>query len=557
MNFSKPQMPGTPRLDTPTKSDLLRKYMDDDIFGSTEGGFDDEFKTIKFDDEIKTIKLENMDRFQEKDGDKHKTLKNREIDDDDDLDLKLNLNLNNKGHQFSDKLELSPTVSSNLNKKVLLSQYSESDTDVTEMNEDDFEDLELLGDEELHIKMNQVLRNRQHEIENEAQLEDEKLQERFLRTLKLNSQNLSLLDQIHNDSVKFETEDDFEEGWDIDNIEKEIQRKGKDWVKAKDRERYDDRFFDNEYADIPKSHSKVAPPNNPPIQAASYEGLSRPSFPMKKYKSTMDMRTVKHDNSIIRKLDRIPSFYTPRENHHNKGNISPSQSLPQIKKQQLERYAEKSTRTPRKSRLTKDPKTKIGVVKYLNHVPLDTKSMRFNAQQQRWEGNEHDLMRFERPALITDARDDNRNPNMVYDHEKLCWINLEEETMLDIPDLEDQKMDRLFREERGKRDINQQNTQGPRSRFDTKLKPPVSLKPLLPTLRGISHSTQRTVSSVFEDELGGGNEFVISARLADRFRREEDKIVRKTSHWFTKGAQYGDAEQGQVDGWEVRKLVME
>ncbi|ODV76842.1 uncharacterized protein CANTADRAFT_57254 [Suhomyces tanzawaensis NRRL Y-17324] len=582
------------------KNDLLLKFQDhigddDDIFGTNEGGlnFDDDFNTLKIND-LETLKVpqhsnnkstlnfehvfEQFDQALERIGNMP-DLGMSPIDSISTSSPKLSLLTpsNRLGLGQSGSKSRAHSTSHGLSQitRKTLSEYSEGDdTDVTsQMNEDDFEDLDnIFGAEEsgIYEKINQKLVAKKLKLQNEAELEDMELQKRYKKqfqnphakdinaTIKikdfnhpqmgsktLTNQNLSLLDQLENDkTINYEyTRDDFEdftEGFD-NNFEKKLSLESR-------------RMPSRSNIYQPSTmRSKVSMPNL---------NKSAPTT-IKKYKSSMDIVNAynmkgpgfNYNNNVIRKLDRIPSFYNPKK----------EADAETLKKKQLllSKYAEnhqRANKSNRESYKNDKSKHKIGLVKYLNNnsvvhnptIPTNTKSMRYDPANKRWEGNEADLLRFEnmhKPSLITlnDVKDNegkDKNPNMVYDNENLRWVNLNDDSesiFNDIPDLED------FRETPGS---NRPALQSPMTR------------------RGLSQFTQRTVSSnthtsgsdSVDDDLAG--EFKISMKLIDRFMKEEDKITKKTHHWFPVNDEY-DFTNNTRNGfnpdyyWEIRKMVID
>ncbi|CAH2354878.1 hypothetical protein CLIB1423_19S01926 [[Candida] railenensis] len=197
------------------------------------------------------------------------------------------------------------------------------------------------------------------------------------------------------------------------------------------------------------------------------EFKSKPKPAMKKYKSMMNVKGEEEDereetgshpffnnknNDIIRKLNRIPSFYSKKQQQHQypvqedndlqldlieelesnneKYNTNLDMEMEYKKKKLLEKYMEITNHQLRNKReRTKDKKfanspnkkksgSSLGLVRYLNDdgthsVPvaaLNSKTkMKFNPVKHKWEGNDIDLYKFEaikslqttKPRLIT------------------------------------------------------------------------------------------------------------------------------------------------------------
>lgn len=196
----------------------------------------------------------------------------------------------------------------------------------------------------------------------------------------------------------------------------------------------------------------------------------------------------KHNN-LMKKLNRIPSFYSKEKKSGGVDNLDMIEELVsnnekysndldlemEMKKQKLlEKYMEitnhqlrnirdKSKRSPGKKKLGSN----IGLVRYLSDqsVPVYDKSnkMKYNAAKHRWEGNDIDLYKFEKikslptskPRLIANVKPikginnvGDRGVgnsggkvvgNMRYDPVAMKWINEDEDEDRDIfndlPDL--------------------------------------------------------------------------------------------------------------------------
>lgn len=459
-----------------------------------------------------------------------------------------------------------------------LSNYSEStDTDITEMNEEDFEDIDdIFGKEESGIyssggrrqhaanvsRASQILTEKKLQLRRQAELEDEELFAKYqnrhgdevhtLRLKDLTRYQQNAKEDENEPTLNYEyTRDDnesFEEGFDA-NIPLRLEA------------------------------TKLKQFQSQPNIARLTLKASMPVFPNSlntaptKFRSTMDLAGQLNDehpffnnsNKLIRKLDRMPSFQQPKTVRKMSTEDQLNYDMERKKNQLLEKYMEitekqkqlnTSPRKPRKKQLARHSKKGVGLVKYLNDrtgaPAIDgNDKMRYNAAVKRWEGNDHDLLRFEeqvdtirakKPSLIT-RKDFSSHPekisgNMKYDAENMRWINLnkvEEEDFNVFDELSDLEHD----------DIPQYQ----------------SAKP--PGERGVSTFTQRTVLTVSSDQSSGrssaGEEFQLSSRLASRFEREEQKIKKKTHHWFGPHEQY-HLEKKTFDSeyfWEIRKMVMD
>ncbi|QRG38184.1 hypothetical protein FDK38_002583 [Candidozyma auris] len=490
------------------------------------------------------------------------------------------------------KANPSPGTASNTSpvRRRSLSDYSEgTDTGLTsELDDGDFEEEidDIFGKEESGIyssggrsnsanlsKAGQVLSTKREEFQRQAEKEEAEMYERYnklkqadVNTLKLKDHhgfsptNPNHLDALENDgTVNYEyTRDDneaFEDGFELDQpLDLEISKLRRS-VRSSSKRRTLER--------------EMSMPNFP----KSLEP-SRPT----KFKSTMDLNGASRsnhplfndDNDIIKKLNRMPSFHQQSRPQKNDDEINRDMEL--RKKELLEKYMEITERqkklntSPKKNKnFNRDSASKrrgVGLVKFLNqgnNVPVVNANgkMKYNHANQRWEGNEHDLVRFEKyenqqqakkPGLIRkqdfQTRMEEVQGNMRYDAENLRWINTDEDDMEnerifeDLPDLEPN-------------DIPQYSQ--PQFNFDIQG-------------RGVSTFTQRTISTTSSDRssaIGRQNveaEFQLSARNLSRFEKEEAKIRRKTHTWFAPKEQYRLNRLNKFTGdhfWEIRKMVCE
>ncbi|CUM65579.1 uncharacterized protein PRCAT00003226001 [Priceomyces carsonii] len=539
--------------ETESKQDILKKFedddMEDDIFGVQMTSVDDmvdDFKTIQIPEtELSTLKLpfKKSIKFQ------------------DQIDHHLNLKPNHRSSlKKAEGLQIyiSPTdtistsspksssVSRQFNHRKTLSDYSENDTDATsEVVEEDFEDIDMIfGKEEsgLYKKMNERLTNKKRDLEYGAELEEIELKRKWENshhqkdetgTLKLKDfknynqreKDIELLGQLNRentidyDYVKDDYEN-FEEGFeDFDS----------------------NRFKVAKHFEAPRSlNMKNSMPNFVSLRSSQGE-KAQGSEQLKKFKSVIELNSgdkansgahpvFNDNNKIIRKLDRIPSFYS-KEIKDKKERL--------LSKYREQAYAKKEQETNTLRRyLQPKRKKKVGLIQNLNYHPIEYKNikMKYNPISKQWEGNEIDLMKFEslqKPALITmnDLNDNDKikkTASMIYDKENLRWINLEEDyddVFDNIPDLNDEHLNHS-------------------------------------PVRGISTYTQRTTSSASTLTSEGNieNEISLSQKNVDKFLKEESRFKRKTEHWFNKGETYilSDREPVRNDYfWEIRKLVID
>lgn len=518
-----------------------------------------------------------------------------ELSFDEDVEDRLNvenLRLNQMKHAYPDlDHKFLPANTSSPIRRRSLSDYSEdTETDITELNDEDFEEIDdIFGKEESGIyssggkdshrgefsKASEILAKKKVQLQKEADYEDEELVQRYkghhgdeVNTLKLK------------DLQRFQQESNLEK----DALENE--RTVNYEYTRDDFESFEDGFE-------PNSPGKIEPERLRQFQTSATDGrriqhkVSMPVFPnslkpskQSKFKSTMDLAGIleKNDhpvfnnsNKLIRKLDRMPSF------HSRKGlqaALEDDEALDynmELKKQELlEKYMEitekqKQIRSSPKKKLSSmksigPSKRGVGLVRYLNDksaVPAVSPSvkMKFNAKSKRWEGNDHELLRFDeeehpssrkQPSLITlkefDKRGDTFKGHMKFDAENLRWINLDERDEVendvfdDLPDLVPN-------------DIPNYKTAAKNFLSD----------------RGVSTFTQRTVLSVSSDRSSAlsataGDEFVLGDKLLAKFQREELKVRKKTHHWFGSNEHYRTDRQKPFESeyfWEIRKMVMD
>ncbi|CUM51072.1 uncharacterized protein AC631_02140 [Debaryomyces fabryi] len=581
-----------------SKSDLLARFQDtennneeDDIFGGdafNDLPIEDEFKTLKINpNELETLRLKNDHATINNNNIKNRIHQFREDDTDDmgfeDDDFSRgNLHLNYRttlNEPDDDELKLSPgTISTSSPKPRMrsksLSEYSEdtNDTDVTsQFNDDDFDNIndvdDIFGNEESGIyssggngntsKANRHLLMKQQKLQNDAEIEERELFKKYKRLTNEETNTLKLKDftvyghnPIDTDALENEktvdyeyTKDDFEnfeDGFDTDvpiklDVDKLKQySRGDKSVRMKN--------------SMPNFNNK--------------NKLSK----AKKYKSSMDLvnefetqhPVFNNNNKIIRKLDRIPSFYT--KNDAMKSNNSKLNQDIELEKQQLlnkymeitEKQNRLNNRHRKKNLSMKNPNGKnkrIGLVRYLNDNPIpqpnNNSKMKYNPINKKWEGNDIELVKFEnlnvpKPLLISfndfknNMKDKKIQGNMVYDPDQLKWINLnkdEDNIFQGLSDLPDLQIDKRS----------------------------VSNSPTKNIGRGVSAFTQRTGSTnSIASSNTNGNEFEIPPKLIEKFHKEEMKLLKKINYWFQQ--QNYDLINSDFNHnyfWEIRKMVID
>ncbi|KAF3986402.1 hypothetical protein FT663_04545 [Candidozyma haemuli var. vulneris] len=502
--------------------------------------------------------------------------------------------LRQNGSLVTPKAKFSPGTASNPSplRRRSLSDYSEgTDTAMTsEMDDDDFEEEidDIFGKEESGIyssggrsnsnpngsRAGQILSNKKEQLQRQAEKEEAEMYERYkqsrhsegaINTLKLKDLNQAMSNnQINQDPLENErtvnyeyTRDDneaFEDGFDLEQpLDLEISKFHRPSLKKKSLAR------------------EMSMPNFP----KSLES-SRPT----KYKSSMDLAAFTRkdhpvfnsSNEIIKRLNRMPSFHNQTGRSEPKNDDEINRDMELRKKELLEKYMEitekqkKLNTSPQRNKTaSREPTNKrkgVGLVKFLNNqdnAPAvnPNNKMKYNPMHKLWEGNEHDLMRFEepesdhpgrKPGLIRkqdfQQRTEKIQGNMRYDAENLRWVNTEdddkenEKIFEDVPDLEPNDIPQYTRP-----DLN----------FDIHG-------------RGVSTFTQRTVSTTSSDRSSAlgrqnvGNEFQLSTKNLSRFEKEEAKIKRKTHNWFAPKEQYRLNKERTFSGdyfWEIRKMVCE
>lgn len=476
-----------------SKTRILSKFQEDEIFGEQEIDLEDEFKTLKLLD-LQQLQL-------------RKNLKAIKDYGDDFEDFQPdNFNIKIPPPDTND-MRLSPGTISNSSRKKSLSEYSE-DTDVTsEMNEDDFEDVENIFGDQIDdnietSRVHDVLKNKKLKMKHEADKEEQELMKKYKHdefvTLKLKNFSVDHLDNEKTINYEF-TRDEFED-------------------------------FEDGFENINKlSFKKSMPTFN-----------SRSKLEMKKFQSSYNLNqqtAPKYNNRVMSKLDRIPSFANQKMLNEM---MEKNKNFKLTKQQLLQQYEEidkQHKRTNEKILNLKKSMSmparrvkgkKIGLVRYLGDVPnVENSNMRFNKESKNWEGNEIELMKFntiskKKPSLIkfndyNTKNDTNVAGDMVFDPVNLKWVSQtpEEDVFKELSD---------FHEPDNKS-------------------------------RGVSNFTARTLSTNNEESE---NVYIVSKKLIDRFLKEEVKLSRRVENWFDHQQVYELNNEIKTDYyWDIRKLVMD
>lgn len=496
------------------------------------------------------------------------------------------------------------------NRRKSYDDYEDSDTDITEINDEDFEGIDdIFGKEESGIlsshgnsdvlqnmsRASVTLNKRKQDLQKAAEMEEREWKKRYemkygsgqrtltKKDLKRYISNISKKPSIYMDAQYHGNGDEepFEEGF--DNFSPEA-------LNVNRLSQF--RLSTNGRNAPPLSHKVSLPSLQLPIRP-------EPTFAPVKFKSTMDLTSaLKKDanehpmynknNNLIRKLNRMPSFHT--STHHASPGRKAKQSAIDVdierdqrindmerkKAELLEKYREISEQ---QAELRMSPikesdklrsksgnrKKKVGLLRNLNHddpeflsSSASNRNMRFNPATRTWEGNEHDLLRFEddpydtirerKPSLITHKefgqKLGSQNGNMKYDAENLRWVNLDKVNELlenefdELPDLVPDDLPQYVL--------------------------PKSMSKRALGDRGVSQFTQRTVLSASSgNSVSGvpvGNEFALSDRLMARFEKEEQKIEKKTKEWFNPKDRYNIRHPPPFSTkyfWEIRAMVMD
>ncbi|KAI5966138.1 uncharacterized protein KGF55_000447 [Candida pseudojiufengensis] len=395
------------------------------------------------------------------------------------------LKLNNLKLNNSPSFQLSTQSPKSSGKRITrdgLSEYSENDTDLTSENSDEFEGWDecFNKNQSIYQQLNQRLIARkvaqQKHAENELRQQQQQHHQNYLQNKRDPNQTLRI-QKLTNENLTL-----------LDQLENEQTIE----ISRDDNELFEDGFEEQSIQKISKLKTEQSMPT-----------LRQNNHTLKNFNS------FNFNNKIKKKLDRIPSFYNP----------------PIPKDQVLQKFKEFKTVHHH------HPNKKLN--NYRTEKIINSNSMKFNKNLNKWEGNEEELIKFDKkPSLITKKEINNiprkKQGNMFYDEENLKWINLDEEDeILDIPDL-----------------IEQTNLQ------------------LQSPIRGLSQYTQRTASTVNfpqpsnnnkkSSTININNDYKLNQKLIEKFVKEEQKIDRKISHWFI------DSNEIRKDYyWEIRKMVME
>lgn len=487
--------------------------------------------------------------------------------------------------------------------------YEDSDTDITEINDEDFEGIDdIFGKEESGIlsshghsgvsqnmsRASITLNKRKEDLQKAAELEEREWKRRY--ELKYGNDPRTLTKK------------------DLKRYISNLSKKPSIFMEAQFHESGDDEQFEEGFGNFPdealnvnrlshfhlSTNGRGAPSLSHKVSLPSLQRPMRPepTFAPVKYRSTMDLTsalkrdtdehpTYNKNNNLIKKLNRMPSFHT--STNHASPERKAQQSALDVglerdqrindmekrKAELLEKYREISEQqaelrmspvkgSGRLRSRSSHRKKKVGLLRNLNHynpeIPENNSSsrnMKFNPATRTWEGNEHDLLRFEddphdtirerKPSLITHRefgqKPDSQNGNMKYDAENLRWVNLDkvnehlENEFDELPDLVPDDLPQYL---------------------------PKSMAKRASGGRGVSQFTQRTVLSASSgSSVGGvpvGNEFVISDRLMARFEKEEQKIEKKTKEWFNPKDRYNIRHPPPFSTkyfWEIRAMVMD
>ncbi|CAI5757766.1 unnamed protein product [Candida verbasci] len=385
--------------------------------------------------------------------------------------LKINqLNLSNNNSpsfQITAKQQInSPTSKASSGKRITketLSEYSD-DTSLTDfISESEFEWGDQFNkNQNIYQQMNQKLIERKRAQQQQAEKELEQYETMRNKKLVDPNQTLKLKDfnKLTNQNLSF-----------LDQLESE---KTINYEYTKD----DFDEFQDGFEDLDKKLHKSSLPS-----LNLHKSL-------KKFHS-MNLSGPKYNDQVINKLNRIPSFYN---------------------KEKLEKYKENEVQHNHKSKIKNITKLSS---------PISSSKMRFDSKNLRWEGNEEDLYRFNKPNFISknELNHVSKNQNMIFDNNTRKWININEEEddeLFNIPDLKISS-------------------------------PPKKSQ----SMRGLSQYTQRTTSTNSISEYESKDDFRLSSRLVDKFNKEELKIDKKISHWFQGAIEYKNDYY-----WEIRKMVM-
>lgn len=519
---------------------------------------------------------------------------------------------NEKLHKLFEKHKFLPGsfVSLSPTRRKSHSDYEDEDTDITEMNDEDFEGIDdIFGKEESGIlsstansytipsisKANITLTQRKQDFQRAAEAEDRELRMRYQKRFGLDPRTLTKNDLQHssvthtkkpalNMSSQYIDDEPFEEG--LDEFSSEL-------------------LTSHNLRQLGVSSKETRAPSLD--HKVSLPSLQRP-FPTvgssgpKKFKSTMDLASNLRNNAgtedehpmfngnnrLIKKLDRMPSFHfsnkgnAPEHRPHQESLTEGQQreirlqDMEKRKAELLEKYRELTekqaalrmspTKLKRRSKTTKSRSRKnLGLVKNLNNKLPDSlgysksnQGMKFNATTRTWEGNEYDLLRFEedpqetirlrKPSLIT-SRDFG---TQKYTRHGNMVYDAENLRWINVNTVD----------EENENDLNELPDLIPNDIPQYVLPKSTSKRGL--SERGVSQFTQRTVltasssSSAKNDSVG--DEFFLSKKLVARFEKEEAKIRRKVKEWFNPHENYNIRNREPFNHeyfWEIRKMVMD
>lgn len=577
---------------SPKKEDILAKFRDTeddeieaDDFASQQANRD----SILLEDEFETLKLNSPKSETLKSKSNKNELRPQSLFSTSDLnDDKVDSQTLNRRRDTAfetelnkideEDLGLSPTtgsLSSRRRTSKTLSDFSEgtNDTDVTsELDDKDFANLDdvdnIFGNEESGIystlkpasKANQRLQTRKNKMKQDAELEEQELSRGYLKLdelkdTKADNEVKHLKSRSPRTKGKFSVSQKVPKGVDYENFEDGFDldgpvNMGPDKVRSAKG----------------NGTSELATRKSIAVLSGSQQPthfLSKSTPLNKKYKSTMDLAheikdprpSFNNNNSIMSKLNRIPSFYKKDEKiEFSKNQVN--QDIELKKQQLLNKYREmtecqsrlnrgsKSKISPSKRNKTK----KIGLLRCLNEHPVASGSvgqMYYNDLNKKWEGNDIDMVKFDnnasvqKPLLISRNEFEKNNckieGNMIYDPDKMKWINLdpeERDVFSDLNELDEEHINRTPEE--------LPSPKGP--------------------VRGISTFTRRTESSTTNSsssDNGATHEFDLPVKLIERFYREEARIQLKTCNWFAPKDEYSMAQRyfNRDYIWEIGRMV--
>lgn len=443
---------------------ILSKYQEtDDIFGETE----DEFNTLKLND--------------------------------------LNLG-DTQSRQFTSPMPLPATHSPQQDQQHVQSRKESPSTrrSISEYSEEtsvsSFDELDIgeLTTDELHRRLN----HRTTKASDENQIEEQQLYTKYQRVTKPDLNRSAKLEDRHkldnfHDTIKL---DKYEQLDQLNEIDEDLEN------------------FENDFEEFNlKPLIKKSLPNFQTYHHVADPGNDQ-RHQMKKFQSSVNL-----NSRVINKLSRIPSF----SNNKLHEMLKEDETLKLTKEKLLQQYKEvdkqhkrtnKRILNMKKSMLIPNNysgphKSKKGLVQYTEIPETPNSKMRFNNETRVWEGNNHELMKFNfaKPSLIkfnefkhqSHLSNTLHHKNMRFDSKNLKWINddQEEDAFKDVPE------------------------------FD------------------ISPSRQlSSLTNMSEYD----NEFIVSKSKIARFLNEEEKLKRKLEYWLDSSSEYSRDYLG-----EIRKMVMD